>query len=420
MTTKRIFSFVGLLGALPAGLWLAGCGGGGSETTSVGNSRATVMLTDSLRDDYSSIWATVLKAELTNADGSVVVLFDDPDGQVLDLRRLRDLSGARYSFLASTEIPAGTYTGITVTVAPNMTLFPRGSITGQMTPITEIIARDSNGNVPLALTFASPKTLSTGGDTNLVVDFDLANFKVENGKVIPVLREGPLDGLINPERHERHEIRGVIARLEGTAPTQTFSLRRRDNRNVPIVTTADTAIFYRGSTTTAALAVNQVVEVEGRYNTTTDRFVATKVVIKNDTTPDDSFRVEVKGGVDEVNAERKSLVIVAQEVEGTDPTRSRFPTTTDENTIYRSDRGVSITAERFFAYLLANPTTLVEAKGSLNSATGRLTARILKIEDDSNDGGWEDGSHNGGDDRGGNDDNGNDDHGNHGGNGGHG
>ncbi|MGC4047182.1 MAG: DUF5666 domain-containing protein [Armatimonas sp.] len=50
-----------------------------------------------------------------------------------------------------------------------------------------------------------------------------------------------------------------------------------------VATTADTAIFFRGTTDTAALAVNQVVEVEGRFNTDTNRFVATKVVIKNDT-----------------------------------------------------------------------------------------------------------------------------------------
>ncbi|MGC4047184.1 MAG: DUF4382 domain-containing protein [Armatimonas sp.] len=110
-------------------MWLAGCGGGSSSTGSGSTGRATVMLTDSLRDDYSSVWATVLKAELISADGSVVVLFDDPDGQILDLRRLRDLAGARYSFLASGDIPAGTYTGIRVTVAPTMTLFPVGSIT---------------------------------------------------------------------------------------------------------------------------------------------------------------------------------------------------------------------------------------------------------------------------------------------------
>ncbi|MGC4047183.1 MAG: hypothetical protein QM758_25580 [Armatimonas sp.] len=77
--------------------------------------------------------------------------------------------------------------------------------------------------MPLALTFATPKTLGAGSDTNLIVDFDLANFKVEGGKVIPALREGLPDGLNNPERHERCELQGVISTLDGTAPTQTFT-----------------------------------------------------------------------------------------------------------------------------------------------------------------------------------------------------
>jgi hypothetical protein len=375
-----------------------------------------VMPTDSVREDYDSVWATVLKAELINADGSAVTLFNDPDGQVLDLRRLRDLSGARYSFLASAEIPAGTYTGINVTVKPSMTLFPKGSITGQTFPITEAIARDSSGNVPLSLTFPAPKTLGAGADTNLIVDFDLANFKIEGGKVIPVLREGPPTGLENPERHERREIRGVIARLEGTAPVQTFSLRRRDNRPVIVVTTADTAIFYRGSTDPATLALNQVVEVHGRYNTTTDRFVATKIVIKNDTTPDDRFRVEVKGLVGEVNPERKAFTLRAVHLIGSAPRRIQIRVETDATTIFRSDRGAVVGAERFFNYLNTAPRPLfVEAKGSFNPETDVLSARVVKLDDEDNDGGWEDGRHGGGDDD--LDDDG-DDHGGNGGNGG--
>jgi hypothetical protein len=400
-----MLSLIGLVGLVPATLYLVGCGGGAVPVGGTGTSRATVLLTDSLREDYDSVWATVLKAELIDAGGTSVTLFDDAEGQVLDLRRLRDLSGARYSFLASAEIPAGSYTGVKVTVKPTMTLFPRGSVTGQSLPLTDALARDSSGNVPLNLTFPTPKTLGAGADENLIVDFDLANFKVEGGKVIPALREGPPTGLDNPERHERHEIRGVIARLEGTAPTQTFSLRRRDGRAVPVVTTADTAIFFRGSTTPAALAVNQVVEVQGRYNTTTDRFVATRVVIKNDTTPDDSFRVEVKGISDDVNVSAKTFVLRTVHVSGAEPRRIRVKVVTGDSTIYRSDRGAVVGAERFFNYLTTNPGTLVEAKGSFDRDTDTLTARILKIEDESNDGGWEDGRHGGGNDRGGNDDN---------------
>ncbi len=404
---KQTLSLLGLVGALPAALWLAGCGSGSAPVGGGGGtSRATVLLTDSLREDYDSVWATVLKAELIGADGTSVTLFDDPEGQVLDLRRLRDVSGARYSFLASAEIPAGSYTGVRVTVKPTMTLFPKGSVTGQSLPLTDALTRDSGGNVPLTLSFSAPKTLGAGADENLIVDFDLANFKVEGGKIIPALREGPAAGLDNPERHERHEIRGVITRLDGTAPTQNFLLRRRDGRPVPVVTTADTAIFFRGSTAPAALAVNQVVEVRGRFNTATDRFVATRVVIKNDTGSDESFRVEVEGIADDVSIANKTFVLRAVHMIGAEPRRIRIKVVTNDTTIYRSDRGVAVGAARFFNYLVANPGTLVEAKGSFNPDTDTLTAKILKIEDESNDGGWEDGRHGGGNDRGGNDDNG--------------
>ncbi|MGC4047181.1 MAG: hypothetical protein QM758_25570 [Armatimonas sp.] len=102
----------------------------------------------------------------------------------------------------------------------------------------------------------------------------------------------------------------------------------------------------------------------------------------------------------------KTFVVVASEVSGTTPTQSRFPTITDGKTIFRSDRGRPLTAAAFFTYLAATPSATVEVKGSLNTSS-QILARIVKIEDDSNDGGWEDGSHNGGDDRGGGDDHGN-------------
>src|SRR5437879_7318013 len=103
---RKVLAVCALLG----GICLVGCGGGGGGSTSLtsGTSRATVLITDGFREDFSHVWATIYHVELvpqagTN-NGANVVLFDNSAGVQVDLKTLRDSTGARFSFVGSATI----------------------------------------------------------------------------------------------------------------------------------------------------------------------------------------------------------------------------------------------------------------------------------------------------------------------------
>jgi len=139
---KRWFG-AGLALAAVLPVVVAGCGGG-----SVGNSggRLSLFASDSFRDDYTSVWATLLKVEVIGADGSAVVVFDEPTGKTLDLAALRDSNGPRFAFLGNATVPEGDYKSVRVTFAPNLTVLPKEQTTTQALAIHPNVSRDTNGN----------------------------------------------------------------------------------------------------------------------------------------------------------------------------------------------------------------------------------------------------------------------------------
>src|SRR5262245_59136986 len=125
---KQFAGLCALLGAV----WLVGCGGGGGGNSLVsgGSGRVAVLLTDSFREDYAHVWATIYHVELIPQTGSPVVLFDDASGHQIDLKTLRDSTGERFSFLGSATVPEGTYAGVSVTIGTTMQLFRNGVAVG--------------------------------------------------------------------------------------------------------------------------------------------------------------------------------------------------------------------------------------------------------------------------------------------------
>ena len=133
--------------SLTLSLTLAGCGGGSGSASTASASRATVLLTDSFREDFGHVWATVYHVELVpQGGGSPFVLFDDPTGRQIDLKTLRDAAGARYSFLGSATVPEGTYTGVSVTIGTTMQLFRSGVAVGDPITVDSSVPLDSSGH----------------------------------------------------------------------------------------------------------------------------------------------------------------------------------------------------------------------------------------------------------------------------------
>lgn len=112
--------------AFAAAAILIGCGGGGSSVGGTngatnggsnggtnggnggGSGALSVFLTDSYESEHDHVWVTVRKIDIVGASGRTTVYRDDV-GKQLDLKSLRDASGARFAFVSSGLVASQTY-----------------------------------------------------------------------------------------------------------------------------------------------------------------------------------------------------------------------------------------------------------------------------------------------------------------------
>lgn len=359
---------VALAAVLP--LVVAGCGGGSGS-----GGRLSLFASDSFRDDYSSVWATLLKVEVIAADGSAVVVFDEPAGKTLDLATLRDATGPRFAFLGNATVPESDYVSVRVTFAPTLTVLPKEQSTTQTLAIHATVARDGSGNAVVTQPLAASRRLGAGSD-DLVVDFDLANFKLQGGKLIPALLEGERATLGQRSRHESEDYEGTISGLAGAAGSQTF-IMSYGARTLTVSTNADTVVYRPGSTNAPALANGLRVEVRGTYDPTADTLLATSIKIEDGASSNDD-EDEAKGAPSNIDATAGTFSLTIGRAEGFVPDRTVVGVVTTAGTAFRGERGAVFTKADFFAKLATQP--YVEAEGTYDPATGILTAKNVKLE----------------------------------------
>ncbi|MBC7526583.1 MAG: DUF4382 domain-containing protein [Chthonomonadaceae bacterium] len=376
------------IGVLLSAVVLAGCGGGGgTSSVASGGSRASVILTDSPREDYAHVWATIYHVELVPQSGSAVVLFDDPTGRLIDLKTLRDATGQRFNYLASATVSAGTYTGLTVSVGSTMQLYRNGAATGNPLTVDASLPKDTLGHPILTETF-TPSKVVTPDATNFIVDFDLASFKVTGTTILPVIIDGVkgnVPGLHDPSRHNKDEYHGTVSGITGTSPTLTFTLTRGRGQTISVTTTASTSLY--GTTT---LAEGSIVEVTGTLDTTAQTLVATAVEVRPTTDPEiehsGTCAPHVSGTATALDATAGTFTVTTTRVRGFTPTSTTVNVVTTGTTVYRADHGATETQAAFFTALATTPNVRVE--GTYDATTNTLTATSLQVNDPRQDGGW--------------------------------
>lgn len=358
---------------------LAGCGGGSAGSSVLTGSRATILVTDSPREDYGHVWATIYHVELTpQGGGAPVVVFDNTAGVLIDLRTLRDASGARYSFLSSASVPAGTYTGVSVTVGSTMQLIKTGQTTGTTLTLDSSITRDANGNAVIPVTFRSPKTIS-GTTSNICVDFDLARFVIRGSNILPSVIEGDGAGLSDPSRHEKDDYHGTVSGISGTAPTLTFTLTLGSGQAVTVTTTAATALYG------AALAEGSRVEVEGTLDTTAQTLVATKLEVRGTgSLSDDRKTPRAAGTASALNASAGTFTLTIKRAGGFTVSGTTVNVVTNASTVFRGDKGATLTSADFYTALATTPSVQVE--GTYDATTNTLTVTKARAFDPIKDG----------------------------------
>lgn len=360
------------LGALT--LSVVGCSGSGASEESSSRARTSIYVTDGPREDYAHVWATIYKVILTPQDGTAAVLaFESAEGVLIDLKTLRDASGERYAFLSSTSVPAGTYTGATVTIGSTMQLIKSGQSTGTDLAVDSSIATDASGHPAIPITFRSPKTLGEG-TSSVVVDFNLAKFVVKASGVLPALAEGVGDGLNFPHRHESGEYRGTISGLSGTAPDLTFTLTTGTGQVVTVTTSASTALY--GATLTDGVTVS----IDGTVDATTGVLAATRVGVCGTGGPSADARMPNAGGTaSNPDATAGTFTLTLERARCLTPDATTISVVTNASTVFRADDGSTTDSATFFTTLATTPNVRVE--GSFDEATNTLTATDVRAFD---------------------------------------
>jgi hypothetical protein len=332
-------------------------------------------------DGNDHVWVTVKSVDLVGAGGNTNV-YSNATGVTVDLKTLRDSTGARFQFLNEDHVPAGTYTGAKVVLDKNLVVFPHLAATG--TPMTfDPQYDDGSGNSAISFNFDHAHTVGEGASDEVVVDFDLAHWD-ETGNVVTVsLKEGGKDGLGDTDRHENIHYPGTVADLAGTGPNFTFHLNHHSQQGFPVSTNADTNIFESDGLT-PDLANGKDVIVEGCWDQVSGTLVAKSVRVLT-AADEQGEEAKAEGPVTEFSNVNGFIRVDTHEAEGFVPLANSVRIEwTDTTKFVAGDH--EVTKDEFFALLAAGVE--VEAEGSYNPGTFVLTATHVHLHlDGGGDGG---------------------------------
>lgn len=354
---------------------LAGCGGSGSGTESSDRSESSVgvFFTDTLSADYDQVWVTTFKVELTNDSGKVTLL-EIPEGQEIDVRSLAGAERSEFLFMGSTSLPKGTYTKILITVARNAQIFAKGSEAAVSAPFSATLNDGDRSRLEVTL---DPPLAVTSASHDLVIDFDLAAWKLEEGTLAPVVKIHPGTGLEDLNRQRGHEYRGILSGLTGTAPEQTFILGLGGKR-VQVVCSPETKILAEGLETDApALTDGSLVEVKGRFDILTRSLRAQSILIKSGPGPEKEAKV--KGAAKEANEAEGTFATLPLIVRGFIPSGRSVKVTTSDATKFMNENGRTMTKAVFFSSV-KNEKAIVESLGMWLAASSTFSASSVRLE----------------------------------------
>lgn len=360
---RKLFGFVAAIAIL------AGCGGGGGTALS-GRAPMTTYITDSVNDDFSQVWVNIRKIEAVD-DGVSTVLFEDSVGRTMDLKTLRDASGARYACVNSSDVPTGTYESVVVTLDKSLTLVPKGSTTPQTKDFAS--AHDIAGQPTRSRIVLPLGSLNVLGKTNMIVDFDLATWTVgADDKVSATLRRGGGEGVEDRNRHNHEDYGGRISALAGTSPNFTFTLLRGNGRNFDVQVNAQTNIFNENGASNPVLANAQHVEVHGAF--VGGILIASRIKIENETGTEDPHKLKGPGTL-----EGNTIKVQVRMAFGFTPDATTYTIIENASTKYLSNAGGILTRDQFLADMAG--ATEIEVEGTAG-AGGQFTARKLKLENE--------------------------------------
>lgn len=368
MKAKLTVFWVALVAVL---MLLVGCGGGGGSTPTSGTSNMAVFVTDNLNANYDHVWVTIYKIELRTNGSASTTVFDDTAGTQVDLRALND-GASLYQLLGVANVTGGSFGRAEVTMDKDLVLFPSGATTGTTYQFADSLDSGA-GQVKLNAVFSSP--MSINGNSRFVLDFDLSQWDIVNGQVVPLVKLGNGNGINNENRHHESSLHGSIASLSGTVPDLTFNLVQ-GNRQVTVQTDASTSVYREDGNGDSSLANGQRVEVEGIFDVTTHTYQASSIKIESNISHDDADKV--KGTVVDGSVLADSFQVTATEVEGFLPGADAITVNLNSSTKFFGPSGRPVSQADFIAALSSGSE--VTAYGTADTAGTVITAKKVRLK----------------------------------------
>ena len=355
---------------------LAGCGGGGGGTSSapaVRSASMSVFVTDGFREDFSQVFITLFKVELS--DGTQFrTVFEETKGKVINASALASVA----QLLSRISVPEGSYTQARITLGDHITLVSAAGGGSTTAPIDDSVGVHSGGKV--AMTIDTTTQVTAGGASKLVVDFDLAGFELVSGRVRPHVR-GADDAQFQRDDKEA-ELRGTVANLSA----QGFDLTLAGGQTTTVRVPASASIFSGKSGNAAVLANGQAVEVKGSVDPATLIVTADRIKVEEAGSDDHGGQTggagsQAEGTVASVDTAATSFVLTIKEVGGFQPTGGVITVVTTAATVFErhghghghddSSGDVGLSA------VVAGAK--VEVLGTFDSAAQTLTAQRVEV-----------------------------------------
>lgn len=353
-TVRGAAAFCGVVALLAAmfPFSLTGCGAGGGASLVSAISGVDVFVTDAFRDDFRQVLVTIFKVEGSTDGSNFQTLFEDATGQTINVAALSDSA----VLLARASATSATFTQLRVTIGEQLTLVTPGGVSSGV-PVAEGIGT-ATGDGKRVITAA----VTTSEAGMVIVDFDLAAFQMESGRVRPAIRSGDPTAFRGRRREGRPA--GTVSNLVAGA---SFDVQGPHGRAIHVVLT-DTTTITSASGDTATLANGQRVFVEGELDRSTGTLTATSVRI-DDRAPDASFQA-AKGTVASVSG--SSFTLAVDHAHHFAPTGGTITVVTDGTTTFRKGRVAATLAD-----VVAGGVVMVG--GTFEAATQTLTAKFVHL-----------------------------------------
>ena len=311
---KRIFLFT--ITTLAFAALFIGCSGGGNTpntmTPLAGNT--TINTGDAVNDQIVKFELTVSAVTLTGSGGT------SNTGNLLSSPTEVEFVHQAGTFepLAVVNIPAGTYSGATLTVSnPEVVVINSGVPTKVPATLT---------SSTVTITFSSVITITSSSSTVINFDLDLAKSVTLNGNPITSATVTPkfnvstsTVGNQNNEDDDNGEIEDVHGKVTNiTAPNFTI---QTDQSNITFATDSNTQ-FTDGITSLSQLKVGDIVEVDG-----VTKSDGTKLATKVELEEENAAAEELEGIITAVTGSPATQITIAEQVDS-DGT-SNAPVTVD-------------------------------------------------------------------------------------------